>query len=249
MARLNPLHTEDVARRAFDLVAATPAIGSLRELDRVVGDELRSFGFELILGVQVLKRPTEQDVQILFGDPGHAWVRHYYERGYAGQCPVARAASAHPTFWREIRRLPMSPEGARMFDELRGFRLHEGHIVAVDKGAGHVAAVSMCGERIDVDDPLLRAATHFLSIHFGLTGLRLTRRAVGLEGAPAVLSPRQLECLKWVRAGKSSSDIGEILNISARTVDEHIIETCRKLGVKTRAQAVAEAALQGLLQL
>lgn len=33
------------------------------------------------------------------------------------------------------------------------------------------------------------------------------------------LSPRELECLAWVSQGKSSTDIGAILGLSARTVD------------------------------
>ena len=51
----------------------------------------------------------------------------------------------------------------------------------------------------------------------------------------------------WVKAGKSSTDIGAILDLSPRTVDEHIVAACEKLGVRTRTQAVAEALARGLL--
>ena len=63
----------------------------------------------------------------------------------------------------------------------------------------------------------------------------------------AILSPRQRECLYWTAQGKSSSDIGAILRISARTVDFHILECCGRLGVRTRVQAVAEAVRRSLL--
>ena len=63
-----------------------------------------------------------------------------------------------------------------------------------------------------------------------------------------MLSPRQLECLLWVRAGKSSTDIAAILGLSPHTVNDHIAEACRKLGVRTRIQAAVEASLMGLIE-
>jgi DNA-binding CsgD family transcriptional regulator len=64
-------------------------------------------------------------------------------------------------------------------------------------------------------------------------------------GAP--VTPRQLECLRWVQAGKSAYDIGVILGISPRTVDTHILEACARLGVRTRMQAVLAAIELGIL--
>lgn len=64
---------------------------------------------------------------------------------------------------------------------------------------------------------------------------------------PPRLRPRQGECLYWVSQGKSSVDIGRLLGISPRTVDEHIHNACRSLGVRTRAQAVARAVALGLI--
>ena len=61
------------------------------------------------------------------------------------------------------------------------------------------------------------------------------------------ISERQLECLSWVQAGKSASDIGGILGISNRTVESHILKVCEKFGVKTRLQAVLKARELGLL--
>lgn len=62
-----------------------------------------------------------------------------------------------------------------------------------------------------------------------------------------MFSKRQLECLHWAMKGKSSADIGTILGLSARTVDDHLAAACAKLGVRTRTQAVAEAIRRGLL--
>lgn len=71
--------------------------------------------------------------------------------------------------------------------------------------------------------------------------------AGALETHEMFLTVRQIECLEWVQAGKSSSVIGQILGVSKHTVDEHLAEACRRLGVRTRIQAVAIACELGLL--
>jgi len=67
------------------------------------------------------------------------------------------------------------------------------------------------------------------------------------EATGAPLTPRQLECLRWAQAGKSSTDIGAILEISRRTVETHLGEACARLGVRTRIQAISLAIEMGLL--
>lgn len=61
------------------------------------------------------------------------------------------------------------------------------------------------------------------------------------------ITARQIECLGWVQEGKSASDIGGILGISARTVEGHLLKVCDHLGVKTRLQAVLKAHELGLI--
>lgn len=68
-----------------------------------------------------------------------------------------------------------------------------------------------------------------------------------LEAREMFLTARQIECLEWVQAGKSSSVIGQILGVSKHTVDEHLAEACKRLGVRSRIQAVSIACELGLL--
>jgi DNA-binding CsgD family transcriptional regulator len=57
----------------------------------------------------------------------------------------------------------------------------------------------------------------------------------------SVLTPREREVLAWVAQGKSAWEIGEILDIAKRTVDEHAQTAGRKLGAVNRTHAVAIA--------
>ena len=74
----------------------------------------------------------------------------------------------------------------------------------------------------------------------GETGLANVDRRI-------TLSRRQVQCLYWVQEGKSAADIGVILGLSPRTVEEYLAKVCDKLGVRRRVQAVVSARRLGLL--
>ena len=74
----------------------------------------------------------------------------------------------------------------------------------------------------------------------------LIDREITGETSPA-LSQRELECLLWAGAGKTTSEISTILNVADGTIDEYIKRAARKLGATTRAQACVRAILLGLI--
>ena len=61
------------------------------------------------------------------------------------------------------------------------------------------------------------------------------------------LRRRELEVLRLVAGGMSNQEIAESLTISEHTVHRHVANVLGKLGVSSRAAAVAEAARVGLL--
>lgn len=73
---------------------------------------------------------------------------------------------------------------------------------------------------------------------------------VVVETVPAAahaLSLREREVLWWATQGKSAWEIGEILHIAKRTVDQHTQNAVRKLGAANRTQAVAIALRERLI--
>jgi DNA-binding CsgD family transcriptional regulator len=94
-------------------------------------------------------------------------------------------------------------------------------------------------------------------------GGRLTVRLVADPGGPLLflheeradarpaawralgLSPREAEVLTWVTEGKTNPEIAVILGLSPRTVQTHLDRIFRKLGVESRAAAVAAALKAG----
>ncbi len=55
------------------------------------------------------------------------------------------------------------------------------------------------------------------------------------------LTAREADVLLWISRGKANRDIGEILQISPRTVNKHLEQVFVKLGVENRAAAAARA--------
>jgi len=64
-----------------------------------------------------------------------------------------------------------------------------------------------------------------------------------------VLSKREVEIIKWVFEGKTNSGIGDLLNISAFTVKNHIKNILDKLGAANRTHAVAKAVHLGIIEI
>jgi LuxR family quorum-sensing system transcriptional regulator CciR len=58
---------------------------------------------------------------------------------------------------------------------------------------------------------------------------------------PAPLSDRQRDCLLFAARGKSDTVIGDLLNISPRTVNTHIEAAKRRYSVATRTQLIVRA--------
>ena len=67
-----------------------------------------------------------------------------------------------------------------------------------------------------------------------------------VDGDEASMSARELEVMKWVRAGKTNGEIGKILEISPFTVKNHLQRIFRKMNVLNRAQAVDKLSGRGL---
>ena len=55
-----------------------------------------------------------------------------------------------------------------------------------------------------------------------------------------ILTKREEEVFSLLVENKTTKEIGDVLNISEKTVRNHISNAMQKLGVKGRAQAVVE---------
>lgn len=63
----------------------------------------------------------------------------------------------------------------------------------------------------------------------------------GLECYGGLITHREKEVLTWVKVGKSNWEIATILDISPRTVKNHVCNIIKKMSVQNRGHAVAKA--------
>ncbi|MET0545897.1 MAG: autoinducer binding domain-containing protein [Caulobacterales bacterium] len=246
-----PAITGDIARRAFDTVAAIQRVRTMEELDRAVAASFHSLGFDVWVGFDSVNAGGAPDVKNLFGNTHPGWEKHYKDFGFEKHDAMIRASLAtnQPFFWSDVTsRVELNAQEQRVMNEASEYRLREGFVTPMHNLDGSITAILLTGQHVAANDPDLRIAAHLLSVYFGAVGRNLHRQTLAPRSA-VHLTQRQLDCLRWVREGKSASDIGQIIGISAHTVNDHVAAACMKLGVRTRVQAVAEAALLGLLEL
>ena len=169
------------------------------------------------------------------------WYDYYFKHDLRRGNPVFRNLRRRSTgfVWSEID--DRCAGDKRWFDALDEFEMPDGMSVPSHGPGGRMGWVSFTVERIDLD-PLERQA-------ISLAGLALHDRLRVLAGdleEPVSLSERERDCLGFVAQGKSDWEISVILSISQSTVHTHVENAKRKLGARTRAQAVARFICQGL---
>jgi len=75
------------------------------------------------------------------------------------------------------------------------------------------------------------------------------RAAVGFTDSVTTLTSRELEVVRLVVAGYSSTEIAEQMALSAKTIDTYRARLMRKLGVKNVADLIKFAVVHGLISL
>jgi DNA-binding CsgD family transcriptional regulator len=95
--------------------------------------------------------------------------------------------------------------------------------------------------------PLMKAIVKLAtSARIRLSGGQ-TERGPEVVAAQLGLTPRELEILPFITAGRTNSEIAEQLVISPRTVDVHVSRILRKLGATRRTEAADIARRRGLV--
>ena len=240
----------DLEHLVFDTIERAHLVDSPDDLSRLFERAFRKLGFSHFGAFSVLdpKGATIGAYEAGMSDP--IWRDHYIQQDHFCRDPIVRMIpkTLDAIVWRDLSASgQLSSEAQRVFDEASEFGHSDGYVLPQHYNNGAIAATILGAPQAIASNARTRAATHILAAYFSM-GVR--RLMAPLAAAAAVhLSNRQRECLQWVRAGKSDWEIGEILGLSEYTVREHIEAARKRLGVKTRTQAVIEAISQGLISI
>jgi DNA-binding CsgD family transcriptional regulator len=242
------MHQDDdqLARRAFDCIASMRRAENADDLTATAARIFVDLGLPYFALAKFFRADGSPDVSILAGIFQPEWAQRYIASGYGGQSQIVREVllTDKPYSWGDVVTRGVDSKQKRIKDEAGDFGLGDGLFTPVRWHDGSYAAVALAGPKPQLDDGFVRTSASVVSSYFAVESRRL---GCGTERIAPRLSARQRECLAWVRQGKSSGMIGQILGVSVRTVDEHLAEACRKLGVRTRIQAAVAASLAGLI--
>lgn len=193
--------------------------------------------------------PTQRGPQpfFFFVDWPEAWLKLYTERNYVAEdfgVSEARRRVA-PFTWRQAcAERTLSRGEAEIWRTANEWGWVDGFSVPIHGPGGYLAIVTMACTRVGIGEEAL------LFLH--LAALAVHDRCRALTGVMALVDPeraltaRELECLRWVAAGKTDWEVAGILGISPETVRTHVDQARRKFGAQTRPQAIARLILSGL---
>lgn len=237
----------ELTSRAFNALQAMRRCESADDLDEVAKRAFAAIGLDWFSLARFFSPDGTPATTVVQGQFEPSWSKRYIGRNYAGASLIARQLlhRSDSYSWSEVLETSGGNSAQdRIFNEAREHGLRDGLFTPIRWTDRSYAAVVTAGQHPQLTDPLYRMMAEVLSAYYAHECRRLL---VAPDAASALLSPRQRDCLAWVRHGKSSTDIAELLGISAQTVEEHVGTACRKLGVRTRVQAAVEASLLGLI--
>jgi DNA-binding CsgD family transcriptional regulator len=179
------------------------------------------------------------------------WRERYFERKYYEVDPVVRRTPllSKPFVWDHLVKTEQLQANERLvMEESKEAGLKQGISVPLFGPLGRVSVLSFAS-RFDDADPVqhmshLNALAWQFHVAFAEIAHPAEQRKEKIE-----LSERERECLRWTAEGKSSWDIGMILNISDNTVNFHIKKAMRKLSTTSRTVAVVKAIRLNLIDI
>lgn len=237
--------------QALDIVAGFDRLSSSREVGRGLLEALRPFGARTIYAASFPLQPGMMAADYIAGRrllaqiTPPAWLSGYQPRNLHLNNPVIFAPVRRSTPFRWSNPGFKDLENWAGLDFARDLGIEDGITVPCHGPDGRIGIVSFGFERLELSErELLAIAMAAQVAHQRM--LSLSPPEPGGRPRP-VLSPRERDCLAFVAEGLSDAEIAETLGISQATAHGHVENGKRKLGARTRAQAVALLFANGYL--
>lgn len=198
-----------------------------------------------------LALPNElTDTPVLISNYPTIWTTHYVQMRYERLDPVIVQALREPEPFQwglGFGPVENSAAGQQVFEEAARFGIRCGFTIPVHDTTGAIAAITFAADarRSSFERVVERHAgvLQLMAMYFHAHASRKLPSRRKIDGI--LLSPREIECLKWAAEGKSAWDTSRILGISRHTVTFHLDNARAKLGVRSTVQAVARLVVSG----
>ena len=220
---------------------------SLAASEATLEKALAGFGVENFIFLDLLDNRRGCADSVFCRRVPAGWLEAYSAAKYNAISPALRLVrrTSRPFVWADAPcDAEREPRIVEYFRHMADFGLDKGLMIPVPRASGRTGLAWFGGPA-----PELNARTIPVLQMTALLAFEHIRRFQTLPYLQCrrPLSAREREVLTWVAAGKTAWEIGEILHIAKRTVDEHVHSVRRKLDAGTRAHAVAIAVRDRLI--
>lgn len=241
--------TEDTSSLAFGFVERCSGTSKTEDLVEDFRAHISRFGFHHSACGCWLGAGANRTVRFFFNDWPEDVAKVYAEKDIFSKDPLVFAARRRMTAytWAEVLdEEPLQPEMRDIFEFIAQYNIHDGFCIPIHGPAGYQGLVSLLApEKLDLsarEQSILEMVSR--AIH------DRCRTTVGfgmIDTAVPEMSAREIECMKWVAAGKTDWEIGQVLGISKSTAHFHVERVKKKLQKNSRTEAVATLVLHGLI--
>lgn len=223
-------------------------IRSEEDIRRVIAQVADAYGFRgfLMFGVPDTECNSLSANALMTNYPS-AFLQGYDSAGLISGSPVIQRLrrSTIPFTYdaHQLARRRADGKGEAAVCVFEQANMPRGLYLPVHDAGGHRAAIAFGGDRPVVSGDELQELNLWAGV---LYSKYLEVRDRDRRGA-ASLSRREVECLRWAAAGKTTSEMAKILALSEYTVNHYLNRATRKLDSVNRVQTVAKAVRAGLI--
>ena len=243
--------SDQYAKRTLDFVDRLQSISNYDDICREIVTELEWFGFTCLTSWTMPGPGKDPLSGVLFNNRPQDYIDRYVEKNYLVRDPVItelrKTVSSYS--WSDVRkRRELTKPETNIIDEAREFDVRDGFIVPIVTLSGSLSVFSLCGREPDLSQRA-RSALEIIGIYSHEALKRSLIQSQRDIHPHTPLTPREREIMQWVAAGKTDSEIGDILSISTTTVTTHVENAKLKLDAFKRTYAIVQAIRLGEISL
>jgi LuxR family transcriptional regulator len=191
--------------------------------------------------------PVSSPKLVMLNNYSKRWQERYARENYIAIDPTVAHGmrSVMPLIWSD----QVFARAREFWEEARGHGLVAGWAQSCYDAKGVGALLTLARAHDDqpaskLEDTALTLSWLVQAAHVGLSRILLPKVVPDADNS---LTPREIEVLRWTADGKTSSEVGEIMSITERTVNFHVNNSLVKLGVANKTAGVVKAVILGLL--
>jgi LuxR family quorum-sensing transcriptional regulator LasR len=211
------------------------------------------YGFEKTLIAVAPERPSSLGEVFLHSNYSSQWLDIYNCKQLLAVDPTVKHCVMHttPLLWEQATFSGKKQD--EMYEEASRFGLRSGITLPLHGVNGEVGILcfitsSSSGKSFHQDALHHMPALSMLRDFAFESSMRFSSFSNHQHHHPPILTQRELECLKWCTAGKSSWEIAKILCCSEAVINFHFGNLRRKFHATSRRQVVVKAIRYGLIR-